>query len=297
MLTKKRTIWDSRRGLLLILPGILFFSLFFLYPIIYSVKLSLTDASFFNLIKGPEFIGLKNYKELIFEAKFFLPLLKTFLFILTSVPLKIIFALILSAFFNLKLVKLKQILYPVILIPWALPWFLSVMVWRGMLNVDFGIINQILQKVGLPAVNWLNGVWTSFLTYNIVEVWLTYPFVMSVILSAMQSIPDKLYESAKMDGANEWNSFKFITLPMLKKSLIWVTLIQIMASYMIFGVPFLLNKGGPARINEFLMIYGYQEAFSQGRYGYAAAFMVLVFFILSLLVFLYAKITKVNEEN
>jgi len=259
--------------------------------------MSMTNASFFNLIKGPEFIGLSYYKDLFVKAEFFLPLIKTLAFIASSIPLKIFVALLLSILFNSKLVKFKQILYPAILIPWAIPWFLSVMVWKGMFNVDFGIINQILTEIGLPTINWLNGIWSAFLSYNIVEVWLTYPFIMSVIISAMQSIPVEFYELAKMDGASPWTLFRHVTIPMIKKSLIWVSLVQIIASYMIFGVPFLLNRGGPAGSNEFLMIYGYQEAFSRGRYGYASAFMIIVFIILSILVLLYSKFTKLTEEE
>lgn len=297
MLKRDKSIWSSGKGIILILPGIILFFSFFLYPIIYSVNMSMTNVSFFNLIKGPEFIGLSHYKDLILKAEFFLPLIRTGAFITTSIPLKIFIALLLSVLFNSKFVKFKQILYPTILIPWAIPWFLSVMVWRGMFNVDFGIINQALKVIGLPPVNWLNGIWSAFLSYNIVEVWLTYPFIMSVIISAMQSIPVEFYELAKMDGASPWTIFRHVTIPMIKKSLIWVSLIQVIASYMIFGVPFLLNRGGPAGSNEFLMIYGYQKAFSQGRYGYASAFMIIVFIILSILVLLYSKFTKLTEEE
>jgi len=294
---KGKPIWYSKRAYLFILPGLALFSFFFLYPIIYSINLSTTNASFFNLIKGPTSIGTDYYKKLLLEAKFYVPLLRTIVFICTSVPLKIMVGLSLALLFNSKFVKLKQILHPLILIPWAIPWFLSVLVWRGMLNVDFGVINHFLMLIGLPDVNWLNDTWSAFVSYNIVEVWLTYPFVMSVIISAMQSIPLELYEIAMIDGASSWSSFRYVTLPMIKRPLIWVTIIQFIASYMIFGVPFLLNRGGPARSNEFLMIYGYKEAFTLGRYGFAAAFMVLVFSILTILVIMYSKITKLTQEE
>lgn len=294
---RSKSIWYSRRGVLLIVPGLVLFLFFFLYPIIYSIKLSTTNASIFNLIKGPEFIGLKYYKDLLFKAKLYLPLLRTIIFIGTSVPLKIFIALLLAVLFNSKFVKFRQVLYPFILIPWAIPWFLSVIVWRGMFNVDFGVVNQLLKSIGLPTINWLNGIWSAFISYNIVEVWLTYPFIMSTIISAMQSIPKDFYEMAMIDGASSWSSFRCITLPLIKNSLLWVTLIQVIASYMIFGVPYLLNKGGPAGSNEFLMVYGYKQAFSLGRYGFAAAFMILVFLMLAILIIFYSKLTKLIEEE
>ena len=297
MTKRSKSIWYSRRGVLLIVPGLVLFLFFFLYPIIYSVKLSTTNASIFNLIKGSEFVGLKYYKDLLIEAKLYLPLLRTIIFIGASVPLKIFIAMLLAVLFNSKFVKFRQVLYPFILIPWAIPWFLSVMVWRGMFNVDFGVINQLLKSIGLPTINWLNDTWSAFVSYNIVEVWLTYPFIMSTIISAMQSIPKDFYEMAVIDGANPWSSFRYITLPLIKNSLLWVTLIQVIASYMIFGVPYLLNKGGPAGSNEFLIVYGYKQAFSLGRYGFASAFMILVFFILAILIILYSKSTKLIEEE
>lgn len=297
MTKRSKSIWHSRRGVLLIVPGLVLFLFFFLYPIIYSIKLSTTNASIFNLIKGPEFIGLKYYKDLLLKAKLYLPLLRTIIFIGSSVPLKIFIAMLLAILFNSKFVKFRQVLYPFILIPWAIPWFLSVMIWRGMFNVDFGVINQLLKSIGLPTVNWLNGIWSAFVSYNIVEVWLTYPFIMSIIISAMQSIPKDFYEMAMIDGANPWSNFRYITLPLIKNSLLWVTLIQVIASYMIFGVPYLLNKGGPAGSNEFLMVYGYKQAFNLGRYGFASAFMILVFFMLTILIILYSKLTKLTEEE
>lgn len=297
MTKRSKAIWHSRRGVLLIVPGLVLFLFFFLYPIIYSIKLSTTNASIFNLIKGPEFIGLKYYKDLLLKAKLYLPLLRTIIFIGSSVPLKIFIAMLLAILFNSKFVKFRQVLYPFILIPWAIPWFLSVMIWRGMFNVDFGVINQLLKSIGLPTANWLNGIWSAFVSYNIVEVWLTYPFIMSIIISAMQSIPKDFYEMAMIDGANPWSSFRYITLPLIKNSLLWVTLIQVIASYMIFGVPYLLNKGGPAGSNEFLMVYVYKQAFNLGRYGFASAFVILVFFMLTILIILYSKLTKLTEEE
>lgn len=297
MKIKKETIWHDPKAYYFILPGVLLFLFFFLYPMIYSIKLSTTDASFYNLIKGPSYIGFSNYKDLIISAKIFFPLLRTMFFILTSVPLKIVIALALAILFNSKYVKFKNILYPCILVPWAIPWFLSVMIWRGMFSVDFGVINQIFKSIGLPSINWLNSTWSAFITYNIVEIWLASPFVISVLISAIQSIPLELYETGLIDGASSWSLFRHITIPMIKKSLIWVSIIQIIASYMIFGVPFLLNQGGPGRTNEFLMVYGYKEAFYLGRYGYAAAFMIIVFIILSILVIIYLRITKLTKED
>jgi len=290
-------IWRVRTAYLLVLPGLALFLFFFLYPIGYSIQLATTNATFFNFVSGYESIGLDNFKKLLVEGKFFYPLLKTFLFIITSVSLKIFAGLFFASLLSSPYLKLQQVLRPLFLTPWAVPWFFLVLIWRGMFNQDFGVINQVLRSMGLPAVNWLNDVWNAFIAYNIVELYLAYPFMMTVTLAAVQSIPTDLFESAIVDGASIWSTFRYITLPLIKKPFLWATLMATIASYMIFGVPFLLNRGGPAGSNEFLLVHGYKRAFDLGRYGYAAAFMVLVFSILVILVVLFSKITKLTSEE
>jgi arabinogalactan oligomer/maltooligosaccharide transport system permease protein len=247
-------------------------------------------------MKEPTFYGLENYKTLIFEGKFFNPFIKTILFILTSVPLKVFIGLLLAVLFSSSYIKARRILFPLIIIPWSAPWFFLVLIWRGMFNQDFGIINQFLRSIGLMPINWLNDIKNAFISYNIVEVYLAYPFITSVIFAAIQSIPSDLYESAIVDGANAWIKFRYITIPLIKKSILWATIMTTIASYLIFGVPFLLNRGGPARENEFLLIYGYKESFDFGYYGYGAAFMVLVFIILTILVIVFLRLTRMLEE-
>ena len=290
-------VWRAGTAYLLILPGLLLFSFFFLYPILFSIQLSTTNANFFNFIRGYESIGLENFKKLIIEGKFYPPLLSTLLFIITSVSLKVLSGLFFASLLSSSQLRFKHILRPLFLTPWAVPWFFIVLIWRGMFNQDFGIINQVLQFAGLPQVNWLNNTWNAFVVYNLVEVYLTYPFMTTVILSAIQSIPSDLYESAIVDGAGSWDPFIYITLPLIKKPLSWATLMTTIASYLIFGVPFLLNSGGPAGTNETLLVFGYKKAFELGRYGFAAAFMVLVFTLLILLVILFSKATKITEEE
>jgi len=290
------SLWYTKKAYFFVLPSLFLFFFFFLYPLVYTAYISTTDANFFNIMKGPTFIGLENYKVLIFEGRFFIPLLRTLLFMFTSIPLKVFAGLLLALLFNSLLLKAKRILYVLILLPWAAPWFFLVLIWRGMLNQDFGVINQVLSFFGLGQVNWLNDVGNAFVAYNIVEVYMAYPFMMSVIFGAMQSIQSDLYESALMDGAATWAKFRYVTLPLIKKPLFWATIMTSIASYLIFGVPFLLNRGGPARLNEFLLVYGYKEAFDLGFYGYAAAFMVLVFILLVILIIPFLKLTKVIEE-
>jgi len=294
---KSSPLWRPHTAYLLILPSLLLFLFFFLYPILFSVYISTTNASFYNFIKGFNWIGLDNYKSLLLKGDFFKPLGRTLLFVLTSVPLKVIAGTSVAGLFSSPKLKLKSILYPLYLAPWSLPWFFVVMIWRGMFNQDFGAINQLLSTIGISSINWLNNPINAFISYNIVEVYLVYPFMTTIILAAIENIPREVLESAIIDGATAWERFRYIVLPLIQKPLLWATLITTIASYMIFGVPYILNKGGPAGINEFLLIYGYKKAFVLGRYGFASAFMVLVFFILIFLVIPYSKMTNIAERG
>lgn len=135
---KRKPLWRSRDAYLFILPGLGLFLFFFLYPIIYLARLSFTNVNFFNFVKGYEAIGLSNYQRLLWEGRFFAPLLRTLLFIVTSVPLKVFAGLFFAALFGSPYLKLKTLLRPLFLIPWAVPWFLLTLIWRWMFNQDFG---------------------------------------------------------------------------------------------------------------------------------------------------------------
>lgn len=294
---KKQSIWHTQIAYLFIFLGLASFSFFFLYPILYSIRLSLTNTSRLNLITGAKFVGFLNFQKLLVAGDFYLPLLRTLLFVATSVSLKAFVGLAFAIFFGLELIRFKKIFWTLLLIPWALPWLLSTVVWKGMFSIDFGMINQILGSIGLPPINWLHDTWNAFIVYNVVETWLAYPFIMSVISAAMQSISPEHHEAAMMDGANYWSRIRHITLPLIKKPFGWAIVMTSLTSFMAFGVPYLLNMGGPGRSNEFLMVYGYVEAFQLGAYGYASAFMILVFILLIVLTVALVKGANLLEEE
>lgn len=288
-------LWRAPKAYLFITPSVVLFLFFFLYPIAYSIFLSTTNANFFNFVRGYKSIGLENYRKLLIDGDFYAPLLRTLLFVGSSVVLKVTLGLFFAGLFSSPFLRLKNILQPLYLAPWAFPWFFLTMIWRGLFNQDFGAVNKALTMIHLPSINWLNNTQNAFFAFNIVEAYLVYPFMMTVILAAIESIPPELHEAAAIDGANPWKRFWQITVPMVRKPLLWATLITAIASYMIFGVPYLMNNGGPAGTNDFLLVFGYKRAFELGRYGFAAAFMVLVFGILIFLVLLFSRVTRLKE--
>jgi len=297
----RKDLWHVRSAFLFILPGFLLFLLFNLYPIIHSTYLSMTDTDFYNITKtgvdAPQFIGIKNFSDLVDTPFFYRAIGLSLLFAATSVPLKILVGLLFASILNSERVYGKPLLRSLAILPWVVPFIFSILMWRGMFSLEFGAVNQIFASIGLPAINWLFDATNAFIVYNIVEVWLAYPFIMTVVLGAMQNIPPELHESAMMDGAGMLSRMKKVTLPLIKRPLIFATILTSLASIGAFMVPFLINAGGPGRANEMMMVYGYKEAFLGGRYGYAAAFMVIAAIIYSIFIILSLKATKLTKEG
>ncbi|MCK4515782.1 MAG: sugar ABC transporter permease [Spirochaetaceae bacterium] len=293
------SIWHTWTGLWLVLPGFLLFLCFNLYPIVYSLYVSLTNTNFYNITDpgNIDSVGLRNYLKLFTWPQFYQAIMLSLLFVVTSVPLKVLVGLLFASMLNSPRVWGKPVLRSLAILPWVMPLVFSCFLWRGIFTFDFGAVNQIFTSLGLPAVNWLYDARNAFIVYITVEVWLAYPFIMTVLLGAMQGVPSELYESAAMDGAGAWRKLTSITLPLIKRPLLFAGILTSIASITVFMVPFLINDAGPGRANDFMMVYGYKEAFQGGRYGYAASFMVIAAMICAVFVVLFLKLSKLTKED
>jgi arabinogalactan oligomer/maltooligosaccharide transport system permease protein len=300
--TKKYRTWTTNRAYLLIIPGLLLFLALNLYPIVFSVYLAFTNAGQFNIAGGYEFVGLRNFQNVILSenTRFYYVLGRTVLFLATSVPLKLFFGLALALVFNLQIVKGRSILRSLLVLPWIVPAVLSILTWRGLFNYDFGAINGMLQAFGLPRIHWLTDATNAFLAYNVVEVWLAYPFMMTIVLSALQSVPPELYDAARVDGASVWQRLRHISFPLIWRPLLFAVILTSNASFQSLLVPLLLNSGGPARTNEFVMVFGYNTAFrsggAPGAMGLAAAFFAIVSAIVITANYIQLKLGKLTVE-
>lgn len=295
------SIWHTRLAFLFLIPGIAFFLFFNLYPILYAISMSFTNTSGYNIMADINYIGLANFRELLtgLGSRFFYVVGRSLLFMAVSVPLKVAAGLAFALLLNSELLKGRGFWRGLAIIPWAVPAFFSILTWRGMFAAgELGTINQLLNYAGLRGINWLFDSTNAFIAYNTVEVWLAYPFMMTMILAAMQSIPPDLYESSSMDGAGTWAKFRYITLPLIKRPLLFATTLTSIASFTMFQIAFLLNQGGPARTNELVMVHGYKEAFHSAglRYAYAASFQVLVSLMVIILIILSLKASRLTRE-
>jgi len=279
-------------------PSLVMLIVFNAYPIIFSIGIGFTDMTIYNITGGYKFIGLTNYQKLlsVYSSQIQYVLYKTVIWTVTNVALQVAVGLALALLYNSKDLFGKKIHLAIVILPWAMPGFTSILIWYGMFQTGFGSINQILRTVGLPGPNWLNNEWLAFAAYNITNAWLAYPFMMTVILGALQSISPELYEAATVDGAKSWHKLRHITLPLIKRPLLLATLLTTNTTFQQLNVQYLLNLGGPARLNETVMVFGYRTILTGNFYGLASAFLGLVLIIVLLIGFFGLRVSRIAEE-
>jgi arabinogalactan oligomer/maltooligosaccharide transport system permease protein len=197
---------------------------------------------------------------------------------------------------NIEGLKGKTIYRVLLILPWAVPNYISALIWRGMFHPQFGVINQIIQLFGGEPVAWFDGVFSSFITGIATNGWLSFPFMMVIILGALQSIPKDMYEAAAVEGANRWQRLRYITLPALKPTLIPAIVISVVWTFNMFNIIFLVSGGEPAGANEILITKAYKIAFENYQYAYAAAYSMVIFMILLAYGVFQTRITKATES-
>ncbi|QDA30563.1 sugar ABC transporter permease [Thermococcus indicus] len=288
-------------ALFLILPGMAAFLFFNLWPIIYSIYLAFTNAQLGNFpVQAPDapqlqFVGLENFRWILGDKTFRSAFLWTWIFVVTSVTLKVLAGIVLSLLYNSRYVKGKMIYRSLLIIPWALPLLFSVTVWKFMFDPIFGPINQLLKSIGVQNLpNWINDPMWGFLALNIIEVWLAYPFMITVITAALQSVPDTLVEAAIIDGASYWQRVRHVVLPIVGKPIAFATILTSAASFQYFMVPYIYNAG--LFEDKFILLYGFRKAFGASpHYGKAAAIMIIATLVLAVYMYVNVRITRLQE--
>lgn len=271
-------------GLLYIAPWLLGFLIFKLYPFIASFTYSFTE---FSVLKKPVFIGLANYIRMFTQDELFVKsLITTFIYVLISVPSKIIFALFIAVLLNMKLrgINLFRTVY---YIPSIMGGSVAVSIlWRTLFMRE-GIVNNFLGNFNLPAIDWLGNPDMSLYTLSTLAVW-QFGSTMVIFLAGLKQIPNELYEAAKVDGATKGRTFFRITIPMLTPLIFFNLIMQMVNAFQQFTGAFVITKGGPMYSTYLYALKIYDEGFKFFRMGYASALSWVLFIIIlafTLLVF------------
>ena len=294
-------------SLVFVLPGLFVFSAFMLFPVLYIIGISFTDAAPGTLFAGEgavsiltfgeaAFVGVENYTEVLTDGRFWNSFGVTWLFVATSVCLKLLLSIGLALVVTNDRVAGRRLLRSLIILPMGLPAIFTITVWRGIFSsAQFGLVNQLLTAGGLETVSWLSQRWPAFFAYNVTEAWLAYPFMVIITVSALQDVPDELHEAAMVDGAGFLSRFLHVTLPSIKKPVLFATILTSAASFQQFLIPYVFNAGGPARANELIVVYGYQEAFSFSNYGKGAAISLIAVAFIGAFMWLNVKRGKLAD--
>ena len=206
-----------------------------------------------------------------------------------------IVGLILALILNTKGLALKPVYRVLLILPWAMPNYITALIWQGMFHQQFGVVNQVVQMLGMEPVSWFETPATSFFTAWATNGWLSFPFMMVISLGALQSIPVDLYEAARVDGASRWQQFTAITLPSLKPALVPAIILSVVWTFNMFNIIFLVTAGQPAGSTEILITQSYKFAFEKYQYGYAAAYSTVIFAILLIYGVFQNRVTRATE--
>lgn len=298
--------WAARTGAALVehrfayaytLPAMLGMLFLAVFPFLYSVVLSFTNANIYNTDQSvfETWVGLDNFVDILTDfdvaqrtsegvvwnyQNFYWTLGFTVVWTISNVTVGVTLGLLLALALNTRGLALRPFYRVVLILPWALPTYITALVFRGMFHKQFGVINQILQIFGAEPLAWFDSPLTSFLAVLTTNGWLSFPFMMVVSLGALQSIPADLYEAARVDGATSWQQFRAITLPSLRPALVPAIILSVIWTFNQFIVIYLVSAGEPGRATEILVTQSYKIAFEQYRYGYAAAYAMVIFVIL-----------------
>jgi arabinogalactan oligomer/maltooligosaccharide transport system permease protein len=219
----------------------------------------------------------------------------TVLWTVANVAYGVAMGLFLALILNTKGLLARPIYRVLFVLPWAIPNYITALIWKGMFHQQFGVVNQIVQIFGGEPVAWFEKTGTSFFACWATNAWLSVPFMMVISLGALQSIAADLYEAARVDGATRWQQFKRITLPSLKPALVPAVILSVIWTFNMFNIIYLVSAGEPAHSTEILITQAYKFAFEQYRYGYAAAYSMVIFAILLAYGVWQNRITRATE--
>ena len=308
-----RALVTNRQAYAYIAPAIVGTTLLVFFPFFYGIALSFTDSNIYNtnLPLSELWVGLRNYGTILGDfgvvrraadghwvfnyLNFYWTFLFTVIWTITNVAWGVSFGLLLALVLNTKGLALRPIYRVLLILPWAMPNYITALIWKGMFHRQFGVVNQVLAIVGIEPLSWFDRPFTSYLTALATNGWLSFPFMMVVSLGALQSIPADLYEAARVDGATRWQQFKAITLPSLKPALVPAVILSVVWTFNMFNIIYLVTAGEPGGSTEILITQAYKYAFQRYQYGYAAAYATIIFGILLVYGTIQNRVTRATE--
>ena len=308
----RETLSEFRHAYLYVTPAMVGMLVLVFFPFIYGITLSFTGQTIFNTNQPLTelWVGLQNYIDILgnFDVakrtaegwvinyqNFYWTLFITICWTVSNVALGVGLGMILALALNTPGLRFKAVYRVLLILPWAIPNYITALIWQALFHQQFGAINQAIQMFGGEPVAWFDGVFSSFMTGLATNGWLSFPFMMVVILGGLQSISADMYEAATVDGATRRQQFWRITLPLLKPTLVPAVILSVVWTFNMFNVIYLVSGGEPAGANEILITKAYKIAFEEYRYAYSAAYSTVIFLILLVYGVFQTRMTRATE--
>jgi multiple sugar transport system permease protein len=282
------------RNLWFVAPALLVIFIFFFVPVAAAFLLSFTDFDIYALgnLEYLRFVGLGNYLRLIQDPLFWIALRNTLYFVLIGGPLSIGVSLGAALLLNSKLVRFKGMFRSALFMPVVTTLVAVAVVWRYLYHPRYGLLNYGLGLIGVGPIDWLGDPTWAMPAIILMAVWKNFGFNMIIFIASLQSIPQHLYEAARIDGADAWRQFRHVTLPLLGPTFTFVTLITLIGYFQLFAEPYVMTQGGPAHSTLSIVLFMYEQGFRWWDLGYAAAVAFVLFLIILAATFLQLKLHK-----
>lgn len=267
---------------LYILPGSILVGVIVIFPILYTGYISLTNMNMYHW-DNYHLIGLENFRRALLKVDygFLSALMTTIIWTILNMVIQVGVAFFIALGLNAKGLKLARVYKTLLMFPWAMPAYVSILLWRvGMFNTEFGFLNKILAAMGVGKINFLSGNILAFISCMVLNLWLALPFMIMMMDGALQSVDRSYYESAKLDGAGFWKQNRYITVPAIKPMLVPAIIMTTFTTFKQFDIVYLLTmqKGALSGSTlQTIITYVHQNAFVSNNYGLSSAVSIVVF--------------------
>jgi len=295
---KSTTFWRNRNNgtaYALLAPALLILGLVILYPLLNTLWQSLQH----HVLTRPYqdgFVGLDNYAQAIADAEVREAAWRTVLFTVCAVGAKLALGMLGALLLNVKMRGAAWV-RSFYMLPWLVPSVVAALVWRWIFNDQFGIANEMLQRVGGPAINWLGQDVTAMFAVILVDVWRGLPLMTLLLLAGLSTIPRETIEAAMIDGSNAWQRFWRVVLPQLRTVLIMAGTLSLIGTFNSFNIIWVMTGGGPAHATDILVTHVFRTAFQGFDFGYASALAILILLLITLLTALYRRLLERREAT
>ena len=278
-------------------PALTIIGVFFFVPVLGALAVSLTDFDLYALadIRNLRFVGLSNYWHLLHAPEFWRAVGNTVYFVLLGVPLSLGASLAIALLVNSRLTRAPALFRTVFFAPVVTTLVAVAVVWRYLLHTRYGLLNYALTHLGMHPIDWLGDPHWALPAIILFTVWKNFGYNMVILVAALQSIPDDLYEAARLDGATLWQEFSRVTLPMLRPTLLLVSILTVAGYFQLFAEPYVMTQGGPVQSTTSVLYYMYDQGFKWWDLGSASAVAFLLFLLILAVSALQLRFARAGE--